>query len=83
MDLFHGPEIKVKGLPFGDGISRYSKAKITANPYYVGSYRQYHSQLMDPEDENRIGFDFVFSLRTGSRSCIQNEMFIFVSQDDG
>jgi hypothetical protein len=65
MDLFHGPAIKVKGLPFGDGISRYSKAKITVKPYYVGPYRQYHSQLLDPEDENRTGCDFAFSLRTG------------------
>jgi len=65
MDFFHGAAIKVKGLLFGHGISRYCEAKITVSPYYVGPYRQYHSQLLDPENENRIGFDFVFSLRTG------------------
>jgi hypothetical protein len=65
MDFIDCAAINVKVLPFGEGISRYSKAKMTVNPDYVGTYRQYHSQLLDPEDENRTDFDFVFSLRTG------------------
>jgi hypothetical protein len=83
MDFIHCVAIKVKCLPFGDGISCYYKAKITVNSYYVGPYWQYHSQFLDPEDENRTDFDFVFSLRTGDRSCPRNKMFLFASQDDG
>jgi len=82
MDFTHCAAIKVKCLPFGDGTSRYSKVIITVNPNYFGPYTQYHSQLLGPEDENRTDFDFVFSLRTGGRSCSRNEMFLFVSQDD-
>jgi len=40
MDFTHCAAIKVKVLPFGDGISRYSMAKSTVNRYYVGPYRQ-------------------------------------------
>jgi hypothetical protein len=82
MYFFHRVAIKVKGLPFDNGISRYSGAKITVNSYYDGPCRQYHSSLLDPQDENRTDVDFVFSLRTGGRSCPRNEMLLFVSQDD-